>query len=125
MHTDHRPTSPHLQIYRPHLIMVMSIMHRITGVILSVAILALVYWLLALAQGPEAFARAEALLHSWLGLLLLFGASVALFYHLSTGIRHLIWDTGTGYELKNIYLSCKLVLVSTTLLTALFWLFLL
>ncbi|SIT73944.1 succinate dehydrogenase subunit C [Ectothiorhodosinus mongolicus] len=122
MQTDHRPLSPHAQIYKPHLIMVMSFGHRASGVVLSVASLFLVYWLLALAAGPEAFARAEGLLHSWLGGLLMFLVSVSLFYHLATGVRHLVWDTGRGYAIDAVYNSCKMVLVATVVLTGLFWL---
>ena len=100
-----RPISPHLQVYRPQLTSVLSILHRITGVALAVGTILLVYWLIAAASGPEAFAGAEALIGSWLGRILLFGWTIALYFHLSNGIRHLFWDAGFGFELKTVYAS--------------------
>jgi len=100
-----RPISPHLQVYRPQLTSVLSILHRITGVALAVGTILLVYWLIAAASGPEAFASAEALIGSWLGRILLFGWTFALYFHLSNGIRHLFWDAGFGFELKTVYAS--------------------
>ena len=100
-----RPISPHLQVYRPQLTSVLSILHRITGVALAVGAILLVYWLIAAASGPEAFASAEALIGSWLGRILLFGWTIALYFHLSNGIRHLFWDAGFGFELKTVYAS--------------------
>jgi len=100
-----RPISPHLQVYRPQLTSVLSILHRITGVALAVGTILLVYWLIAAAAGPEAFATASAFIGSWLGRILLFGWTFALFFHLSNGIRHLFWDAGFGFELKTVYAS--------------------
>ena len=100
-----RPISPHLQVYRPQLTSVLSILHRITGVALAIGTILLVYWLIAAASGPEAFASAEALIGSWLGRILLFGWTIALYFHLSNGIRHLFWDAGFGFELKTVYAS--------------------
>ena len=100
-----RPISPHLQVYRPQLTSVLSILHRITGVALAVGTILLVYWLIAAASGPEAFASAEALVGSWLGRILLFGWTFALYFHLTNGIRHLFWDAGFGFELKTVYAS--------------------
>lgn len=120
-HPRPRPLSPHLQIYRPQLTSVLSFMHRATGAFLAASSIILVYWLMALAAGPEAFARAQALLHSPLGASLLLFISLALFYHLSTGIRHLLWDTGYGLDLKRAYLSGKIAVISAALLTLVFW----
>ena len=100
-----RPISPHLQVYKPQLTSVLSILHRITGVALAVGTILLVYWLIAAASGPEAFASAEALIGSWLGRILLFGWTFALYFHLTNGIRHLFWDAGFGFELKTVYAS--------------------
>ena len=100
-----RPISPHLQVYRPQLTSVLSILHRITGVALAVGTILLVYWLIAAASGPEAFASAEAFFGSWLGRILLFGWTFALYFHLTNGIRHLFWDAGFGFELKTVYAS--------------------
>jgi len=116
-----RPLSPHLQIYKPQLTSVMSILHRITGVFLSLATLVLVYWLMAAAEGPEAYQQARSLLSTWWGLLLLFGWSLALFYHLCNGIRHLFWDAGLGMDIKTVYTTGKLVWISTLVLTGLAW----
>ena len=115
------PLSPHLQIYKPQLTSLMSILHRITGIFLSLGTLMLVYWLMAAAEGPEAYQQAQDLLRSWLGLLLLFGWSLALFYHLCNGIRHLFWDAGLGLDIKTVYLTGQIVWVSTFILTSLTW----
>jgi succinate dehydrogenase / fumarate reductase cytochrome b subunit len=116
-----RPLSPHLQVYRPQLTSVMSISHRAAGVALAVGTLLLVYWVVAAASGPAAFASAQAFIGSWFGFLILFGWSVALFYHLANGIRHLFWDAGYGFELKTVYASGYAVLVATAALTVLAW----
>ncbi len=94
---DRRPLSPHLQIYRPNLTMMMSILHRITGAALYFALLLGIWWLVALASGPEYFAFVNGIFGSWFGLLVLFGATYALFHHMMGGIRHLIWDAGRAF----------------------------
>jgi succinate dehydrogenase / fumarate reductase cytochrome b subunit len=101
--------------------MAMSIFHRITGVALVVGTLVLVYWLAAAAQGPVAYERAAGFLGSWFGYLLIFGWSVALFYHLCNGIRHLLWDVGQGFEIDQIRKSGVVVLGATAALTVLAW----
>lgn len=116
-----RPLSPHLQIYRPQLSWVPSITHRFTGVALSVGTLLLVRWLVALASGPEAFETVQAFIGSWFGLLLLFGWTWSLFYHLANGIRHLVWDAGYGFELRSMELGAWIVIGSSVGLTLLFW----
>ncbi|KJS34104.1 MAG: succinate dehydrogenase [Rhodospirillaceae bacterium BRH_c57] len=121
MKSTTRPLSPHLQIYSFKLHMAMSIFHRITGVALIVGTLLLVYWLVAAANGPEAYANAAGFLGSWFGLLLIFGWSVALFYHLCNGIRHLLWDAGQGFEIEQIRKSGIVVLAATAVLTVLAW----
>lgn len=116
-----KPLSPHLQVYKPQLTSIMSILHRITGVFLSLGTFVLVYWLMAAAEGPEAYQQAQNFLHSWWSLLLLFGWSLALFYHLCNGIRHLFWDAGFGLEIKNVYMTGYLVWIMTFLLTIFTW----
>ncbi|WP_069472392.1 succinate dehydrogenase, cytochrome b556 subunit [Candidatus Marithrix sp. Canyon 246] len=116
-----RPLSPHLQIYQPQLTSLMSILHRLSGVFLSLGTVVLAYWLIAAASGAEAYQQAQDLLGSFLGLLFLFGWSFALFYHLCNGIRHLFWDIGLGMDIKMVYLSGKLVLLASFVLTALAW----
>ncbi len=100
MRSADRPLSPHLQIYRWQLTSVLSILHRATGVALSAGTILLVWWLVAAASGPEAYEGVQEFLGSWLGLLLLFGWSLSLFYHLCNGIRHLVWDTGHALDLE-------------------------
>ena len=116
-----RPLSPHLQVYRWQITMVMSILHRATGVALTVGTLGLAWWLLALAAGGERYANASALIASPLGLVLLFGFSLALVYHLLNGLRHLMWDMGWGFDIPEIYRSGWAVAVLTVVFTAAIW----
>ena len=116
-----RPLSPHLQVYRWQLTSVMSILHRATGVALSLGTILLVWWLGAASDGPEPYAGVQHFLGSWIGLLLLFGWSVALFYHLCNGLRHLWWDIGRGLELSSVYGGGWAVLASTAALTIVSW----
>ena len=121
MAAGNRPLSPHLQVYRPQLTSMLSILHRITGVALAVGTLLLVDWLAAAAGGPESYAAAQGFIGSFFGQLLLFGWTVALFYHLANGIRHLFWDAGYGFELPTVYRSGLAVLVATAVLTIVSW----
>lgn len=123
MSADNRPLSPHLQVYRPQLTSVLSFMHRFTGSGLAVGTLLLVYWLVAVASGPDAYETAQNLIGSFIGRLFLFGWTVALFYHLCNGIRHLVWDTGRALDLEGVYLGGWLVLIGTGVLTLLSWIF--
>lgn len=116
-----RPLSPHLQIYRPQLTSALSIFHRITGVVLTLGTLLLTAWVVAAASGPEAFAAVQGFIGSIPGYLVLFGWSVALFYHLGNGIRHLVWDAGYGFELTTVYRGGYAVLAATAVLTLLAW----
>ena len=117
-----RPLSPHLQVYRWQLTMVMSILHRVTGVLLTFSALALAWWLLALDAGGERYAHAARLLASPLGMVALFATSIALVYHLLNGIRHLLWDMGWGFEISETYRSGWAVAILTVVLTAAIWL---
>jgi succinate dehydrogenase / fumarate reductase cytochrome b subunit len=121
MSSSRRPLSPHLQIYRWQYTSVLSILHRITGVALAVGTLLLVYWLVATAAGPDAFATAQGFIGSILGRLMLFGWTVALFYHLANGIRHLLWDAGRGFELRTAYASGWAVVIATAALSLIAW----
>ena len=121
MTSDQRPLSPHLQIYRWQLTSVMSILHRLAGIALSFGTILLVWWLGAAADGPGPYAAVQHFLGSWLGLLLLFGWSAALFFHLCNGIRHLWWDSGNGFELKTAYASGWAVVAATAALTVIAW----
>lgn len=121
MNTKNRPLSPFLQIYRPQLTSVVSIFHRITGIGLAVGTLLLVYWLVAAATGPEAYATAQNLIGSFIGRLFLFGWTFALFYHLGNGIRHLVWDAGYGFSMPATYLSGWMVVIGAVVLTIVSW----
>ncbi|TVR81873.1 MAG: succinate dehydrogenase, cytochrome b556 subunit [Rhodospirillales bacterium] len=105
MASSQRPLSPHLQIYRPQITSVLSILHRVTGVALTAGTLLLTWWLVAAASGPGPFATVQGFLGSWFGHLLLWAFTFSLFYHLSNGIRHLLWDFGWGFELEQVRLS--------------------
>src|SRR5882672_7187093 len=96
--SSQRPLSPHLQIYRPLLTMMMSIVHRVTGAALYFGMLLLAWWLIAAASGPTAYANVEWFIGSLIGRLILFGYTWALIHHMLGGIRHLIWDTLNGFE---------------------------
>lgn len=121
MSTNRRPLSPHLQIYKYQLTSVLSITHRMTGIFLCLGTVPLVYWLLALASGPEAYAAAVERLSHPLLLLLLVAWSWSLFYHLLNGIRHLCWDAGWLLELKGAYASGWIVVALSLVLTAMVW----
>lgn len=122
MASEQRPLSPHLQIYRLPFAALLSITHRATGIVLTLAAVFLVYWLVSVARGPEAYAEAQALFGSWYGSLGLFACSFALYFHLCNGIRHLVWDAGFGFDLKTVDASGQVVLIAATALTALTWL---
>lgn len=119
--THNRPLSPHLQVYKLPLTGMLSITHRATGVVLAIGTLLVTYWLAAIAGGEESFNSANAILGSWFGKLVLFGWSWALFYHLSNGIRHLIWDIGFGFDIATANLTSKIVVAASFVLTILLW----
>ncbi|MFV3075813.1 succinate dehydrogenase, cytochrome b556 subunit [Niveispirillum fermenti] len=116
-----RPLSPHLQVYRLPLPALTSIAHRITGVGLTVGTLLLVWWLVAAAAGPDAYATASGFIASPIGLLLMFGWTAALWYHLLNGLRHLIWDGGRMLSLEQSYSSAKLVIGGAVVATVVTW----
>jgi succinate dehydrogenase / fumarate reductase, cytochrome b subunit len=121
MVTDNRPLSPHLQVYRPQLTTVMSISHRISGILLSLGMVVVVLWVLALASGPEAFERINSLLATPIGLIAMLVWSFSLFYHLLNGIRHLLWDAGWLLDLRGAYASGWIVLAASVVMTAIVW----
>jgi succinate dehydrogenase / fumarate reductase cytochrome b subunit len=100
-----RPLSPHLQVYRPQITSVLSILHRLTGVALTVGTLLLTWWLVAAAYGPDEFATVQGVMGSFIGQLILWGFTFAVFYHLGNGVRHLAWDFGWGFELDQVRTS--------------------
>ena len=117
-----RPLSPHLQIYRWYLSMALSIAHRASGIVLSGGLVLLTWWLVAMARGPEAFATVQAVVGSWLGGLVLFGLTYVVFHHLASGIRHLAFDAGWGFERDQAHQSGILVIGAAAALTVFVWL---
>ena len=115
---NERPLSPHLQVYKPQLTSMTSILHRGTGVVLSAGALFVVYWLYSLSQGAAAFETAQGLVSSWFGKLVFLGVVFSTFYHLANGVRHLLWDAGWGLELKAAYQTGWLVVAFSLVTTA-------
>lgn len=119
--TVRRPLSPHLQVYRPQLTSVLSIMNRLTGIATSVGTLMMVWWLAASAGSPSAFGHMQGFMGSWFGMLLLFGWTGALVYHFVASLRHLAWDAGFGFELPQVYASGWASVAATVVFTVLIW----
>jgi succinate dehydrogenase / fumarate reductase cytochrome b subunit len=116
-----RPLSPHLQIYSPLINMMMSIVHRITGAALYFGSALLAWWLVSAAVGPEYFADVSSWLNTWPGWIVLFGYTWALIHHALGGVRHFIWDSIHGFDLKTIDLLSWGSLVASVTLTLLVW----
>ncbi len=122
MNTSSRhPTSPHLQIYRLPLTALLSIAHRITGVILAIGAVLLIWVLTALSAGPESYANVQPVLQSWFGQLVLLGFTFSLYFHFCNGIRHLFWDVGMGFELETSDKTAKLAIIVAIILTIATW----
>lgn len=119
--TRPRPLSPNIQIYRPQLTSVLSIVNRVTGMVLGACAVVLVVWLIAAATGPQPYTAVQSAIASWVGQIVLFGCTFAFFLHLCGGIRHLIWDTGYGFELRSIYASGWTVVAASAVLTVAAW----
>ena len=122
MSAKSRPLSPHLQVYRPQLTSVLSILHRGTGLVLTLGAVLIAAWFWGLGGGESSYARVSAVLNSTPGKVLLLAWTACTFYHLCNGIRHLLWDIGHGFELSAVYRSGWLVVAATVVLTLLVWL---
>jgi succinate dehydrogenase / fumarate reductase cytochrome b subunit len=116
-----RPLSPHLQVYKPQITSVLSILNRATGIALSTGTLLMTWWLVAAASSDHAYATVSYVMRSPLGLLVLFGWTLALWYHFCAGIRHLAWDAGVGYDLTATHRSGWAAVAATVVLTVLTW----
>ena len=122
MSTNNRPISPHLQVYKLPLTGIISIIHRMTGVLLSAGLIFFVYIVYAVAGGSNTYAAMQAFMSLWLVRLIYWGFIYALFFHLCHGVRHLIWDAGQSFERDTldryamIELGCSLVLTLITLI---------
>ncbi len=121
MDSANRPVSPHIQIYRPQLTSVLSILHRITGVALGLGAILVTVGLSSMAYDREFFEASIQLLSGFWGRLFLFLWTLALFFHLCNGIRHLLWDTGRGLELDQVYRSGWGVIIGSLALTVIVW----
>lgn len=122
MPAPQRPLSPHLQVYRPQLTSVLSILHRAAGVVITIGAVLLAWWLWSVAAGPADYRTAHGFFSAWFGKALLLAWTLCTFYHLCNGIRHLAWDAGYGFELSAAYLSGKVVVGAAFGLTVLAWL---
>jgi succinate dehydrogenase / fumarate reductase cytochrome b subunit len=116
-----RPTSPHLQIYRWQIGNTLSILHRITGATLAVGLVALSYWLVCIAGGPQSYAGAARLFASPIGIVFLIGWSFAFYFHLLNGVRHLFWDAGRGFERAQRHASGWFAVAGSIILTLSTW----
>ena len=122
-HTVERPLSPHLSIYSLLINMVMSILHRLTGAALYFGTLLLAAWLISAAIGEREFAMVSALFAHPIGKLVLLGYTWALCHHMLGGMRHLIWDTGRGFEIWQVNLLSWLTIIGSLALTLVLWTF--
>ncbi len=120
-----RPLSPHLEIYRPQITMVMSILHRITGVALYFGFALITIWLVAAATSNVALQIINGIFAHWLGQLILFGFTWGLFHHMFGGIRHFVWDMGAGFSRKARFGMAWFSLFAALILTLLVWAFIL
>ena len=123
MNNSKNPLSPHLQIYRWHISSLLSITHRISGVINLLALILIFFWLLVLSFGENNYELFLILINSFFGKFFLIGFTWSMNFHLLSGIRHLIWDLGYGFEIKTANISGVIVIISSLVLTILFWLF--
>lgn len=121
MPTSSRPTSPHLQVYKPQITSLLSITHRASGIALSIGAILFVWQLVAAASGPAQFASFQSFIGSWMGLVMLVAFSIGFFFHLANGIRHLVWDAGYGFDLPTVYRSGLAVLAATAGCSAITW----
>ena len=123
MNDSDNPLSPHLQIYRWHISSLLSIIHRISGVINLLALILIFFWLLFLSLGESNYELFLESINSFFGKFILIGFTWSMSFHLLSGIRHLVWDLGYGFEVKTANISGAIVIVSSLLLTIIFWLF--
>ncbi len=114
-----RPLSPHLQIYRPQITSVLSILNRITGVAMSLAAVLIAWWFLAAATGESYFSVANGFLTSWLGILIMVGSLWAFWFHFFGGLRHLRWDATKGLGMKTVRRSGVIAVVLSVVATLL------
>ena len=123
MNDSNNPLSPHLQIYRWHISSLLSITHRISGVINLIALILIFFWLVVLSLGQSNYELFLLIINSFFGKFILIGFTWSMSFHLLSGIRHLVWDLGYGFEIKTANISGIIVIISSLVLTIIFWLF--
>ena len=123
MNDSKNPLSPHLQIYRWHISSLLSITHRISGVINLLALILIFFWLTALSLGENNYESFLLIINSFFGKFILIGFTWSMIFHLLSGVRHLAWDLGYGFEIKTANISGIIVIISSLILTIIFWLF--
>ena len=123
MNDSNNPLSPHLQIYRWHISSLLSIAHRISGVINLFALILIFFWLIFLSFGESNYESFLLIINSFFGKFILIGFTWSMSFHLLSGIRHLFWDLGYGYEIKTANISGIIVIISSLVLTVIIWLF--
>ena len=123
MNDSKNPLSPHLQIYRWHISSLLSITHRISGVINLVALILIFFWLIILSFGESNYELFLLIINSFFGKFILIGFTWSMSFHLLSGIRHLVWDLGYGFEIKTANISGIIVIISSLAMTIIFWLF--
>ena len=123
MNDSRNPLSPHLQIYRWQISSLLSITHRISGVINLLSLILIFFWLIALSLGESNYESFLLIINSFIGKFILIGFTWSMSFHLLSGLRHLIWDLGYGFEIKTANISGIIVIISSLALTIIFWLF--
>ena len=123
MNDSNNPLSPHLQIYRWHISSLLSITHRISGVINLLALILISFWLLGLSFGESNYELFLLIINSFFGKFILIGFTWSMSFHILSGIRHLAWDLGYGFEIKTANISGIIVIICSLVLTIIFWLF--
>lgn len=118
-----RPLSPFMigPVYRPQITSMLSILHRLTGIGLALGFALVVWWFFAAAAGPDYFGFVDGFLTSWVGHLILFGSTFALYFHLCNGIRHLFWDAGYGFDVERVTQTGIIVVIASGVLTLFTW----
>ena len=117
------PLSPHLQIYRWHISSLLSITHRISGVINLLVLILIFFWLIVLSFGESNYELFLLIINSFFGKLILIGFTWSMSFHILSGIRHVAWDLGYGFEIKTANISGIIVIICSLVLTIIFWLF--
>ena len=123
MNDSNNPLSPHLQIYRWHISSLLSITHRIAGVINLLALILIFFWLTALSFGENSYELFLLIINSFFGKFILIGFTWSMNFHLLSGMRHLVWDLGYGFEIKTANISGIIVIITSLVVTVTFWLF--